>query len=181
MEVHHLEDPVLQIEHPQLLPYALTVAIHVLPQRLVSVHLEGPHYTWALQEKLMGLQHLLEPPSVILLHAGEVQMRSDELMLCIFQLLRGHFYNIASSRLGRKGRTHARWCRIVDRPNFIWLGPRRLVECLLHALYSVFLILCSVLQECLPLFSQQPPDMVDDAQLISHRLEEAKVVYKQAI
>ena len=108
-------------------------------------------------------------------------MRPDELMPRVLQLLRGRFYNIASFRLGRKGRTHARGCRLVERPHFIWLGPRRLVERLLHALYSVFMILCSVLQEGLPLFSQQLPDMVDDAQLISHRLEEAKVVYKQAI
>ena len=72
MEVHHLEDPILQIKQPQLLLYAHTVAIQVLPQRLVFAHLEGPHCTWALQEELMGRQHLLEPPPVILLHAGEM-------------------------------------------------------------------------------------------------------------
>ena len=181
MEVHQLEDPVLQIKHPQLLPYALTVAFQELPHLLILAHLEVPHCTTALQYAPMGLPHLLEPPPVICLNAGKVQMRTDELVPCVLQVLRGHYYYITRPRLGREGRTHAKGCCLVKRLIFIRLRTRRLVERLLHALYLVIGGQRPLIQEGLQLFSQQPADMLYGAQLISHRVDEAPVVYQQAI
>ena len=86
-------------------------------------------------------------------------MRSDELMPCVFQLLRGRFDKIARPSLGSKCRTHARDCFLVERLHFFWLGTIRLVECLLHALYLMLFGQRPLIQEGLQLFGQQPPDM----------------------